>query len=144
MNYSQILENSFENYKQEDYNSDCKYYFLADAIFDFTTYDDDMSSLLAKKCLAVCEAITNRTTFEYIKDPAQYENYLTMINMAFFKDKLSWGTSVRGAWWGTPIHQKVFKLQTYELYSDDEKVVDWEFTRDQWDDFMQSVLKFVG
>lgn len=73
--------------------------YLSDYIFNFTTYDGEMAELFACKALEVCAAISNRTTFDYIKDAEQYRWYLVMCNMPFFSDKLEWGTSIRGAWW---------------------------------------------
>ena len=82
-----------------NYEDLSKLAFVGGMIFDFTTYDSSIDEILAKKMLEVVEAILNKTTFEYIKvGDDNYLNYLTMVNMPFLDGKLSWGTSIRGAW----------------------------------------------
>ena len=90
---------------QEDWRCDQNYEdlsrlaFVGGMIFNFTTYDSSIDEILATKMLEVIEAILNKNTFEYIEGSEEnYMNYLTMVNMPFFKYKLSWGTSIRGAW----------------------------------------------
>lgn len=74
--------------------------YLAEFLFDFTTYDDGMSYRFGKMAVETCRAITERKTFDFIKEcDANYMGYLTMVNMPFFADKIEWGTSIRGAWW---------------------------------------------
>lgn len=71
--------------------------FVGEWIFDFTTYEDEFIRKLTTQAVLVANNITNCTTFElYNEDP---ETYLTMINMPFFKNRVEWGTSIRGAWW---------------------------------------------
>jgi hypothetical protein len=72
--------------------------FLGDYIFNFTTYDDEISEVFAKDMLEVIEVIMGGRNFEYLKNRSNYLKYLTMVNMPFLKDKIEWGTSVRGAW----------------------------------------------
>lgn len=90
-----------ENYKEQflmGRKLESKMGYLGSVIFDFTTYDGEMDVLFAEKMIPVLKAIDERTTFEYIKDKCQYENYLLMVNMPFLIDKLEWGGSIRGAW----------------------------------------------
>lgn len=73
--------------------------YIGDHIFDFTTYDSAMDEYLAAKMIEVLESIHTRTTFDYHgKNEENYINYITMVNMPFLADKLSWGGSIRGAW----------------------------------------------
>ena len=116
--------------------------YLSDHIFDFTTYDGEMSELFARRALEVCAAISNSTTFDYIKDAEQYRWYLVMCNMPFFADKIEWGTSVRGAWWGEPPHEKI-KFDSCGLWLDGRQLYEpMEFSRDQWREFIAAVLAF--
>lgn len=106
--------------------------YLSDYIFNFTTYDGEMAELFARRSLEVRAAISNSTTFDYIKDADQYRWYLVMCNMPFFADKLEWGTSIRGAWWGEPPHRKI-EFSSCGLFLDGEQLHEtMEFTRDQW------------
>jgi hypothetical protein len=99
MNYLKLLTESYDYAKDEDPEVG-KLEFLSDAIFDFTTYDGEISSTMGVWALSVCKAISDKKTFEYIKSEEGYLWYILIVNMPFFQDKLDWGGSIRGAWWG--------------------------------------------
>lgn len=100
MDYLKLLEESYqiERLNQPD-GQLTRLCFLADHVFAFTTYDDDMSELFAAKAVEFCAVITNSTAFDHIKDQDSYRWFLTMVNAQFFAERLEWGTSVRGAFW---------------------------------------------
>lgn len=137
MNYKKLLEESWEEYKEEC-NTDFynKYNFLADAIFDITTYENVLSAMMAKEYLSVCEAITKTKTFEMVFDNA--ELYLRTINYSFFMDRISWGSSIRGAWWESTID-----IDSCDLWYKGEQLCDWKLSRDEWDKFVVAMLDFV-
>jgi hypothetical protein len=91
MNYKEKLD---ELYKEALESPFCppenKLQFLGSTLFDFTTYDGSMDEIFAKNMLEVIKAISDKTTFEYIKDEKNYMNYLTMVNMGFLYNKISW------------------------------------------------------
>lgn len=117
--------------------------YLGEYIFDFTTYESEYGELFAKKALEVCAAISEGKTFEYIKEPENRLWYLLMVNMPFFADKLEWGTSIRGAWWGEPPHKKI-EFSSCGLWLDNEQLHEtMEFTREQWGEFIAAVLAFA-
>lgn len=121
--------------------------YLSDNIFDFTTYDDDKSQLFTKRAVEVCEAINNKTTFDYIGD-MEGENYmwfLLMCNMPFFTDKLNWGTSIRGAWWDAQPHtDNLIVLESSGIYDEDEEQIpSMAFSVDQFREFMKAVVEFA-
>jgi len=116
--------------------------YLGDYIFNFTTYEGEYSELFAKKALEVCAAISGSKTFEYIKEPEGRLWYLLMVNMPFFEGKLSWGTSIHGAWWDKPVHSKI-QFSSCGLFLDGEQLYEpMEFTRDQWREFIDAVVAF--
>ncbi len=92
--YKKLLTFSFENGEFQS-----KGEFLASAIFNLTTYDGGLDNFFVDKIINICEAINNKTTFEFIKDADNYTWYIAILNMKFFESKLNWGTSIRGAWW---------------------------------------------
>ena len=108
-----------ERFKEEVETSECpprnKLAFIGSDVFDFTTYDGAMDEFLAGKMIEVVDCILNGTTFEYQKDEANYINYLTMVNMPFLKDKLEWGTSIRGAWFDEYGHHSEKEPRVYEI-----------------------------
>ena len=78
MNYLELLKHSYEvekNHPGCPPESPLEY--LGDSIFNFTTYDGEMSALFARKAVEVVDAITTGTTFDYIKDA---ENYRWLAN----------------------------------------------------------------
>ena len=116
--------------------------YLADNVFNFTTYESEYSELFARKALEVCTAISDGKTFEYIKEPENRLWYLLMVNMPFFADKLEWGTSIRGAWWAEPPHKRI-KFSSCGLFLDGEQLHEtMEFTREQWREFIAAVVAF--
>lgn len=140
-NYRHALEEGFSFYAQ-NHEDITRLEYLSDFIFAFTTYDTEMGELFARKAIEVCLAITNRTTFDYIKDKEQYQWFLIMVNMPFFKERLNWGTSVRGAFWDAGINSN-FILDTIGLYLNGEIVEKVFFSEDEWRDFVVALSDFA-
>ena len=145
MDYLKLLEYS---YAVEKGNGECspdsRFDFLAESIFDFTTYDSGMSDLFGRKAVEVCTAINDRTTFDYQKDAEGYQWYLIMCNMPFFADKLEWGTSIRGAWWA--LHgSNTFELESCELWENNEQILtSLKFNEEQWKSFVTAMATFAA
>lgn len=141
MNYLELLTHSYEVHKTlDECPPDSRLEYLGAHIFDFTTYDGEMDALFARKAVEVCDAITNRTTFEYIKDSENYRWYLLMCNMPFFAGRLNWGSSIRGAWWD---HEITF--QTCALWNGDEQLRDeMKFTAEEWARFVTAICAFAN
>lgn len=139
-NWPAILAHSYAHAAGDESPPSSKLEWLGDGIFDFTTYDGEMSAGFAEKAIEVCEAITNRTTFVYIGCIVQYQWFLIMCNMPFFADKLSWGTSIRGAWWDYSI-----KFSACALFDGDEQIMadTASFTQDEWCEFIQAIIDFA-
>ena len=118
--------------------------FLADYIFDFTTYDSEMSELFATKAVEVCAAISDRKTFEYlsVSDEGRIW-YLLMCNMPFFYPRLNWGGSIRGAWWDVPTHKTVIEFGTSGLFCKGEQITKtMKFKLAEWEQFIEAVREF--
>ena len=113
--------------------------YLAEYIFGFVTEDAELADLFARGALEVCLAISAQTTFEYIKDRDQYEWYILMCNMPFFRDKIEWGVSIRGAWWWP---RDDIQLPTCGLWRDGRQLGDLVFTHDEWVEFVAAVIEF--
>lgn len=135
-----LLEQSYQTEANFSGRSDSRLAFVGDHIFDFTTYDSEMSELFAAKALEVCAAISEGRTFDYIKNTDNYRWFLLMANMPFFARRLEWGTSIRGAWWD---HEDR-KLESCGLFVDQEQVLSIEFTRDDWLSFINALITFTA
>jgi len=98
-----LLEKEYVDYKEPQEMAGfeaSRLDFLGNVVFNFTTCDTKMSELFATKAVEVCEAISNKTTFDYIENEDNYQWFLLMCNMPFFANMIVWGNSIRGAWWG--------------------------------------------
>lgn len=143
MDYLKLLEHSYEMDKERD-SEMSRLEYLSINIFNFTIYDSAMEELFAKKALEVSVAITDRQTFEYQKDEEGYKWYLVMVNMPFFSGKLSWGTSIRGAWWDSDRKEK-FEISSCGLYDGFEQILEpFQFDKGQWDAFVKAMADFVA
>lgn len=145
MDYKELLEHSFDVERE---SNECppksRVAYLSESIFNFTTYDSSIDELFGRKAVEVCAAITNGTTFDYIKNQDDYEWFLLMCNIPFFADKIEWGTSIRGAWWGA-FPGKQIELQSCGLWFGDEQIVDaMRFSNDDWKRFMKAVVEFAS
>ena len=138
MNWIEILKTSYNAAAFNECPPESRLEWLGEYIFDFTTYDGNMSALFARKAIEVCSAINNKTTFLYIEDSDNYQWFLIMCNMPFFADKLEWGSSIRGAWWDNKI-----EFQSCGLWVDDEQLCETEFTLDEWKKFITAIIDFA-
>lgn len=115
--------------------------YLGNYIFDFTTYDGSISELFAKKALEVCKCISDKTTFEYQKNPENYRWFLLMCNMHFFSSKIEWGTSIRGCWWNC--YKEGITVETTGLFIDGEQITQAQFNETEWLAFVEAMIEFA-
>jgi hypothetical protein len=152
MNYLELLENSFLQDNSNLHPTErhpSRLEFLANAVFDFTTYDSSMSVLFATKAVEVIAAISNKATFAYQEVGAEnYQWYLIMVNMPFFQDRLNWGSSIRGAWWDG----KQPSIDSCGLYVEDEQLRELKFADknymqsdqlSEFEQFAQALVEFA-
>ena len=137
--YTSLLEHSFD--KQNEFlGATSRLAYVSDYIFDFTTYDSELSELLARRALEVCEAIDKRETFKYIGSPGNYLWFIVVVNMPFFADRLEWGTSIRGAWWANEPQE----LESSGLYSGDRQIPVMNFSVEDWRLFIRALINFCA
>lgn len=141
MDYKQELERLFQ---LEMETSICppisRLSFIGNYIFDFTTYDDEMDELLASKMLEVIDCILNNKTFDYHRhgeDKENYTNYIIMVNMPFLKDKIEWGTSIRGAWFDEYGHYSEPQPPYYNM-----GYIDFKVPKSEIKQFMKDLLEW--
>lgn len=136
-----ILNHSFEMERYLECGTESRLAYLSDYIFDFTTYDSEMSEMFATKAVEVCDAISNAKTFDYIANTENYKWFLLMCNMPFFAQRLNCGTSIRGAWWDSREH----RLSSCGIWNGFEQEVELRF-RDvnEWKRFIAAIVAFAG
>lgn len=147
MDYLKLLENSYE---MEKMTSDCppetRLAFLSEHIFNITTYDGKMDDFFGRKAVEVCAAITNRTTFAFIKNPDNYQWFLIICNMPFFCTRLGWGTSIRGAWWDFGYdngkENTSYNITSCGIWDGEEQLTELQFSEEEWVTFMQAIVEF--
>ena len=142
MDYLELLKYSFTCNCAITEDSTDHAGFLAEYIFGFITYDNQMDSLFGEKAVEVCAAINQKNTFDFIKGEENYRWYLLMVNMPFFSKKLSWGTSIRGAWWEL-YGDDVFEIDSFGLWQDDEQLLNLKLDKDQWSGFVEAMEAFI-
>jgi len=99
--YIKQLDKDYAMWLEDECSPNNKLEFVGSFVFDFTTYDGGEGSTLeslTKDMLEVLKVIYEKRNFEYIKEDKANLRYMTMVNMPFLKDKIEWGTSIRGAW----------------------------------------------
>jgi hypothetical protein len=136
-----ILNHSFEMERYLECGTESRLVYLSDHIFDFTTYDSEMSEMFSAKAVEVCDAINNARTFDYIANAENYKWFLVMCNMPFFAQRLNWGTSIRGAWWDHREH----RLSSCGIWNGDEQEMELKFRDvDEWKRFIAAIVAFAG
>ena len=140
MNYQELLTESFQRAQLMECPCGSQLEFLAQSVFDFTTYDSEMDELLGAKAIEVMQSISAGATFDYIQDPEQYRWYIVMCNMPFFGNRLEWGTSIRGAWWDN--NQP--PLECDGLFLNGKQITSLAFTDDEWLAFADAVISFAA
>ena len=99
---------------------------------------------LQNPSLEVCAAISDGTTFEYVKDTEDYIWFLMMANFPFFAGRIEWGVSIRGAWWSSE-DPCCFDLSTCGLWEGDRQVPHLAFEdRDDWGCFIAALRHFAA
>lgn len=141
MDYPKLLNDSLSFAIQFTDDEYTKFDLMAD-VFGFTTYDSDMDELMVNKALEVCVCISNGTVGQYIKDEANHQWYVVMVNMPFISGLLDWGTSIRGAWWD---HGAQFDLSGQcWAYMDESYLEVIPLDRKQWISFIQAANDFIS
>ena len=100
--FTEHLEEAYSDFLEYTDYPENRLIWVADNIFEFVTYDSGASEVFGNLMLRVLKPILNQTTFDFQKESEDnYYTFLLMVNMPFLKDKLEWGTSIRGAWFDT-------------------------------------------
>lgn len=109
LDYDKLLNESFKHFLETsehlhdgtETQEELKAEFLSCDVFDLTTYDSALDLIFVREIMGVVEAIQYGKTFGYFKnDQSKYVTYIRCVNLPWFSDKLDWGGSIRGAWWG--------------------------------------------
>ena len=147
MNYKELLERSYKIEKEEHSLSNNGYSvheYSSDYIFEFTTYSEDISKYLVEVAIDVCQAITDRKTFEFILNYDREIWFITMCNMDFFESKIDWGCSIRGAWWDVCDSDPIV-IESCGLFDEkEEQILSLSLNECEWALFIKSVLEFYN
>lgn len=69
------------------------------SLFGIVTYDSGMDEALVRIMMPTLIAIGEGTTSKQTYNPQNHLNFCITVNMPLLKQRLSWGTSIRGAWY---------------------------------------------
>lgn len=125
-----------------------KYEWAANYIFGLCTYDAAMDEKLVKDILEVCKVIIDRTNYEYIRDDNNYTKYILVCQLLYHFHWLTWGTSIRGAWFEELCHcaqKDILKGEKLSRYNPDTKErEDCDIERVQFTcDNLRALIKFM-
>jgi hypothetical protein len=102
MNFKEIIQESYSTYLSINNlvvdNTDNKFRWLSDVLFNVTTYDENLDLEFGKMIHEVMVNIYNKTTFEYIEKSENYRPYILVCNLLKGLSMIEWGTSIRGGW----------------------------------------------
>lgn len=125
---------------EDEHGETSRLEYLAGAVFDINTYDGEMDEQLARKAVEVCRAISDRSTFEYIEDPENYRWYLIMCHLPFFAERITWGTSIRGAFWDS---YGGVDFESCMIFDGGNQLHEpMEFTENGWKEFIAAVISY--
>lgn len=96
-------------YENADPDDDSAKWQSVDNFMDYIgvmTYDAGLSHILAKRYIPVIESIIARRTFEFIAVPQQYEDFIIAASFLYDRNLISYGCSIRGAWFDSLRHAK--------------------------------------
>lgn len=85
-------------YKQEYDELQLKKMFVCDEVFNWSTYDDDLSIDFGEIFIQVCQVINSNLWIEYIKDKSRYKLFIMVANQLDKLGAIEWGTSIRSCW----------------------------------------------
>ena len=96
--------------------------FIAEDIFDYTTYNGGISDTIANNMLEVIDVISKNQSVYFVKRSSEHElRFIMLVNNKVLYPMLDWGTSIRGAVFNTKAHtitvenRNKIKIQKGEL-----------------------------
>jgi hypothetical protein len=113
--------------------------FICEVILDFWPYDSDFAEGYATKAIEVIDSINKNKTYEYLnKKDENYQWYLIVCNSIYLHDKITWGSSIRGAFWDTPI-----KINSTDWWCEEVGGIDFDnLTIDEAISFFKALVEF--
>ena len=74
------------------------YQWCASRVLDLATYDEELDELFVKKFIEICNIILSRRNSVCIENRDAYITYMLVCQLFYKNDWITWGTSIRGAW----------------------------------------------
>lgn len=147
-NYCEVFAMDFKSVLKQAHEELCDFSgrevgrleFLAEEVFEIVTYESEASKVLAVVAIDVAMAISKGETFEFIKKSDTNRMWFyVMCNMPFFARKISWGTSIRGAFWSDSTEDAAW-LTCYQV-ADENKFV---LNKKSIESLVDAIVEFAG
>lgn len=135
MDMKEVIKNSLNDfierhvdagYDHDNYTRlEWKYAWLCDDVFGVCTYDTNLSVKWGKLIFEVMTTIRDHTTFDYIKDAANYDKYIAVCNLFNKHLLVAWETSIRCVWFAFNKDSRDFCLVECHKISKKVEGGDW-------------------
>ena len=102
-------------------NETTKYEWVADRVFDLTTYDGELDELFVKDILEVCEVILENRNYEYILDKRDYIKFILVCQLLDKFGWIEWGTSIRGSWFENSADRAILEGLEWSKWDENER-----------------------
>ena len=127
------MDEIWENYNGRLFKPREEFFeFVAEDIFNLTTYDSWIDYVFTRYLLSIMTAIYDRKTFDFIKSSKDnYLVFITICNLLDNKGWIEWGTSIRGCWFDSSYSEKyLFEEEKIPFNDNNVKVfVEWLKTK---------------
>ena len=132
--YKPLIDSSYKESQLHD-EGITKAEFILQMFHIYPYESGENANFLAEKVLNVIKAITKRETFEMHEEDTCW--YLAVCHFSQIQNKITWGTSIRGAYWDTPI-----TLDACCIFYNGNQILNKEFTGDNWGTFTLDLYNF--
>lgn len=149
LDYSELLERSYAITKANSKSNLERLKFLNNAVFKFVTHESKTSSMMTKKALEICLALSEGTLRKY-KETEQGEFWHSiMVNMSFFENKIQWRDCFAlVSFWNLhyfPAGQPPLTIESCDLYNaEGEQLLELTFGKKEWDLFIDAMVRFAA
>lgn len=142
MDYLKLIKHSYQMDSELHDHPQSKLEYLAEHIFDFTTYENEFCQAMARRAIEVALVISHDKTYDYIANEHNHQWYLMMVNMPFFVNRIEWSSSIRGAYWLNRFNTDKLIIKSCGLWMGNKQLTNLSLRYVEWVSFIDALYKF--